>query len=136
MPAYAFSGPRRVQLDALLDTLIPPDDWPGGAAAGCGEYVARLLGSDLAGRTALVEGGLDELARAGFAALDAPARTRLVEELETGRAGADWPVAAREFVALLVNLAAEGYYADPGNGGNRDKRSWAMIGYPDWQPKG
>jgi hypothetical protein len=28
-----------------------------------------------------------------------------------------------------VELAHEGYYADPGNGGNRDAVSWRMIGY-------
>jgi hypothetical protein len=29
----------------------------------------------------------------------------------------------------MVDLAAEGFYADPANGGNRDAASWRMIGY-------
>ena len=32
----------------------------------------------------------------------------------------------------LVNHAAEGYYADPGQGGNRNRVSWRMIGF-QWQ---
>ena len=36
----------------------------------------------------------------------------------------------------LVELTAEGFWADPGNGGNRDARSWAMIGYRHGLPEG
>ena len=31
---------------------------------------------------------------------------------------------------------AEGFWADPGNGGNRDARSWAIIGYLHGLPEG
>ncbi len=33
------------------------------------------------------------------------------------------------FFRLLVQHAMEGFYADPGNGGNRDGIAWQMIGY-------
>ena len=30
---------------------------------------------------------------------------------------------------MMVEHVLEGFYADPGNGGNRDAVSWKMIGY-------
>ena len=36
----------------------------------------------------------------------------------------------------LVELTAEGVYADPDNGGNRDAAAWAMIGYEHRLPEG
>ncbi len=139
---YSFPDPERDVLDALLDTLIPPDDWPGGREAGCGTYIARQLAGDRRQDVALVTGGLaglDAEARArhgsGFAALAPERRTALVEAAEAGTVQAPWSVAPVEFVRAMVELAAEGYYADPGNGGNRGKKSWAMIGYPD-RPRG
>ncbi|QHC65397.1 NAD(P)-binding protein [Rathayibacter sp. VKM Ac-2759] len=34
-----------------------------------------------------------------------------------------------EALAQLADLVIQGYYGDPGNGGNRDGASWSMIGY-------
>ena len=67
---------------------------------------------------------------AGLAGLDgfpppmrpAATRARIVEH-------------ARWFAAL-VELTAEGFWADPGNGGNRDARSWDIIGYRHRLPDG
>ncbi len=39
-------------------------------------------------------------------------------------------VPARTFAGLLLNNTMEGYFADPIHGGNRDKGSWKMIGFP------
>ncbi len=36
---------------------------------------------------------------------------------------------------MLVRLTAEGYYGDPGNGGNREAASWQMIGYDPRLPQ-
>ncbi|WP_204249336.1 hypothetical protein [Frondihabitans sp. PAMC 28766] len=43
--------------------------------------------------------------------------------VERGDASAHWQ--------WFAELVAGGYYADPGNGGNADAASWAMI---DWTP--
>ncbi|MET0429090.1 MAG: hypothetical protein ABW026_11410, partial [Microvirga sp.] len=45
-------------------------------------------------------------------------------------------VATTPWFKVLIELAAEGYYADPGNGGNSGARSWAMIGYEHRLPDG
>ena len=42
---------------------------------------------------------------------------------------ADWPQDPRVFFRLLVEQTTEGFYADPGNGGNKDEAAWKMIGY-------
>jgi len=34
------------------------------------------------------------------------------------------------FFGLLLQLTVEGYFADPMYGGNKDKASWKMIGFP------
>jgi hypothetical protein len=41
---------------------------------------------------------------------------------------------ATAFINRLIDLAAEGFYADPANGGNRDGASWRMIGYDPLLP--
>ena len=39
-------------------------------------------------------------------------------------------VSSKIFFAELLQLAMEGFFSDPIYGGNRDKASWRMIGYP------
>jgi len=39
-------------------------------------------------------------------------------------------VPAQDFFNVLLNAAMEGFFADPIYGGNRDKVSWKMIGFP------
>jgi hypothetical protein len=63
-------------------------------------------------------------------------RALLVETMdkvvaEAGRAGQvvhRWPVDPAQFFADVVQHVSEGYYADPGNGGNRNEAAWHMIG--------
>jgi len=39
-------------------------------------------------------------------------------------------VPAQAFFNLLLNAAMEGFFADPIYGGNKDKASWKMVGFP------
>jgi hypothetical protein len=61
----------------------------------------------------------------GFPELDVAAQDTLLARVEAGDVSAEL---ARCF-ALLVAHTMEGYYSDPGNGGNRDAVSWRMIGF-------
>ncbi|MCX6956507.1 MAG: gluconate 2-dehydrogenase subunit 3 family protein, partial [Verrucomicrobia bacterium] len=89
-----------------------------------------------------------ELISVGLAQLDATAATR-----PGGSAFATLSVAEQDalltaldtagdpFFNRLVDLAHEGFYADPANGGNRDGVSWHMLGYdpritPPTKPSG
>ncbi|MCM0019663.1 MAG: GMC family oxidoreductase N-terminal domain-containing protein, partial [Tagaea sp.] len=52
------------------------------------------------------------------------------------RDGAPAELAGEAWFARLCDLAAEGFYADPGNGGNDGGVSWRMIGYEPRLPDG
>ena len=123
-------------LHALLDTLIPPDDYPGAWDAGVGVYIQRQLQGDLAHLLPGYRGflrGLDMEARAGhesaFADLDMDTRTALLCDIETGDLRADWDMDAGAFFLQVIDNCGEGFYSDPGNGGNRDYVAWQMVGF-------
>jgi gluconate 2-dehydrogenase gamma chain len=58
-----------------------------------------------------------------------PALEALLRDVEAGKAALP-RIDARAFFAALLQLAMEGFFSDPIYGGNRDKASWRMIGYP------
>jgi hypothetical protein len=130
-------------LRSALDRLIPPDDFAGAVEAGCEAYITRLLDTDLReDRFAFLQGlqHLDAEARAacgtGWLDLSSPQQDALLSQLERGKVASEgWSsTAAKWFFERLLNFAAEGYYADPGNGGNRDAVSWKMLGYDPRRP--
>ena len=109
-------------LDAVIDRIIPADDDPGALALGTPAYVRARLAEDPALAREVAEGlaGLTD-----FATLDADGRDAALRGIE----GSGW-------FRQLVELTAEGFWADPGNGGNRAGRSWAIIGYRHRLPEG
>ncbi len=125
-------------LQALVDTIIPADDFPGGWEAGVGDYLIRQLNSDLASQLTMYRIWLDMLdaeARAkndkDFADLGLDERTALLESIENGRVKAVRALDPVACFALIVEHCMEGYYSDPGNGGNRGAVSWAMVGFEE-----
>ena len=132
-----LSEPMIQILRATADRIIPPDDFPGAWDAGVGDFIDRLLTSgDLGdGAAILLEGlpMLDVEAQAqfgrGFSTLAPDQQDALLKTVESGNVTAAWPHPPQAFFNLLINLTAEGYYSDPGSGGNRGSRSWQMIGF-------
>ena len=125
-------------LQAVCDRLIPADDFPGAWDAGVGDYILRLLRADAAPLLPLYQTGLDccdaeALARFNrrFALLDADSQDELLHALERGEVISAWTFPPAQVLNTFVNHTAEGYYADPGNGGNRDCVSWKMMGWGD-----
>jgi choline dehydrogenase-like flavoprotein len=125
-------------LRALVERIVPADDYPSGWQAGVGHFLRRIVERGPAGRPALIGAGLDQLdaeARARhdgtpFAALPDPAQDALITDLLAGHSSQRWEgMPADEFLSLMIRLTVQGYYGDPGNGGNRDAVSWDMIGY-------
>jgi gluconate 2-dehydrogenase gamma chain len=53
----------------------------------------------------------------------------LLQQLERGEVALD-PLSSQQFFSLLLDLAMQGFFADPVYGGNRDKVAWKMIGFP------
>lgn len=112
-----MSGLDPAVLRAVLDTIIPPDRDPGATDLGVDDFVLAILAQERTAEAPEIWAGLARLGP-GFVGLDAAGRLARIEQ-----------VAAEPWFVLLAELAAEGYYADPGNGGNRGARSWAMVGY-------
>jgi hypothetical protein len=69
----------------------------------------------------------------GLAKLDASAREKLGKgylEIDAGQQVALLvDIESSYFFQHLVRITSEGFYADPGNGGNLNSISWQMIGY-------
>jgi choline dehydrogenase-like flavoprotein len=90
------------RLRALVDLVVPADEFPSAGEAGGLDFLERYLGErpDLRPRLA----GLLESAQ------------------PTAEPDWDW----------FAELVSGGFYADPANGGNRDRVSWRMVG---WAPE-
>jgi hypothetical protein len=118
-----MQGETLADLHAVLDRIIPGDEYLSACAAGVPAFILDLWA---AGSDASEEAVLQGLAGlAGFAQLSVQAQD------EALGAVADCP-----WFSHLCELAAEGYYADPGNGANPDTQSWQMIGYVSGLPEG
>ncbi len=119
-------------LRSAVEGILPGDDDPSGWELGAGDYIERHAAGVLAADLPRIEAGLralDAAARArngvGFAALEGSLRDALLGDAEAGRIDGASPA----FFARLCAIVAEGCYADPGNGGNREGRAFRMVGY-------
>ena len=126
---------------AVLDCVIPSDEFPGAWEAGVGNYLERQFTGDLAHQLELYCAGLDGLeAEANarfnelFARLKSSQQNAIIESVESGEVISSWKVDPRQFFKLLVETAAEGYYSDPEQGGNFDAVSWTMTGFSECGP--
>jgi hypothetical protein len=133
-----FSSAQIAALRAAFNRLIPADEFPNAWDNGAGDYLARQLETDLSTSLELYRQGLDSLnhetqARYAqdFVALNEAAQDELLAAVERGEVQTQWPINPLQFFEAMLNHSAEGYYADPGNGGNRERISWQMIGFLD-----
>lgn len=126
----AADGEER--LVALADVLIPPDPGVGGADAGLARYINSRWGNC---QPSLVD-GLDHLdaeawSRTGrpLLALDVAEIAELITDLEHEESRIIWPAgtSAREFVARLIDLAHEGFYA--GTDRATEPAGWTLLDY-------
>jgi len=123
-------------LRAVVDCLIPPDDYPGAYEAGVCDYLERLYQTDLASQLEFCAAGLDCVDTESrfrfattFADLTPDLQSSILQAIETGNVLAPWPISPTQFFNLLVTTTAEGYYSDPQQGGNQGSISWEMTGF-------
>ena len=125
-------------LRAVVDRIIPADDYPSAWQAGVDDYLALQFGGDLlprledyrAGLTALQAESVARFQR-NFILLANGEQDTLLSHIEQGEVLTEWPVDPRFFFNLLVRTTAEGFYSDPEQGGNRDRVSWIMTGFEE-----
>jgi gluconate 2-dehydrogenase gamma chain len=125
-------------LRAVVDCLIPPDDFPGAYDAGVCDYLERIWQTDLAAQSEFFLAGIDgieaealERFNASFANLTTDQKVSTLAAIESGDVKTSWSISPSLFFEMLVNTTAEGYYSDPQQGGNRGGRSWVMTGFDE-----
>lgn len=116
---------QRQILTVVVDHIIPPDDYPSASQAGVLDYIDGILDREMASFRSILQEGLAKLDAAaqeefgrGYLELNAGPQVKLLGDIENSY-----------FFQHLVRITSEGFYADPGNGGNRNAVSWQMIGY-------
>ncbi|SRR6266498_4427734 len=133
-----LTGEQQEILRAVVDRIIPPDDYPGAWQAGVGNYLARQFEGDLqpvledycAGLTALEAEAVARF-RQSFILLTGEEQDFVLRRIEAGEVLTSWDVSPSRFFNLLVNTTAEGFYSDQEQGGNRERVSWAMTGFEE-----
>lgn len=121
-------GFRTEILRAVLDRIIPEDDYPGALQCGVDRFILDLWDAGLIGQSEIIAEGLtrlDEEADRSFETVSRDDQDVIVAA-----------IAEQQWFSALCELAAEGFYADPGNGANPEAVSWRMIGYRPGLPEG
>ncbi len=110
-------------LRSAINRIIPPNDFPSGWDAGAGNFLAQLLTTETQ-YLFTYQQGLNQIEaeaflmfRLEFAALEPEQQDLLLVRTE------------KDFFNLLVSQTMEGFYSDPGNGGNKEGIAWKMIGF-------
>jgi hypothetical protein len=123
-------------LRAVVDCLIPADNFPGAYDAGVCDYLERIFQTDLAAQAEFFRAGIDGIEAEALKRFDQPftnltpdQKTSILAAIESGDVKPSWSISPSRFFEMLVNTTAEGYYSDPQQGGNRDALSWAMTGF-------
>lgn len=143
-----FNIKQAATLEAIVDELVPPDDFPGGKDAGVLYFMDNALARwDQQARWDYVVGleGINEssqiMFQKDFTGLTSDQKQQVLRAVEAGEApGRIWTrfgpeegradaAASKRFFDLLLRHTMQGYYGDPEYGGNKDRTSWTMIGY-------
>lgn len=131
-----FTEQQTLCLQALVNCIIPADDFPNGWDAGVGDYLMRQFEGDLQDKVDVYRRGLKSLDAESqavyehdFAWLSREEQVALLTTIEQGQVKANWKVDPAQFVRMVSEHCAEGYYSNPENGGNRDQVAWRMIGF-------
>jgi hypothetical protein len=123
----ALNSRQGETLRAAVNRIIPADDAPSGWDAGVGGFLA-LLWEREPQFSPLYQEGLDALEAKAQRAENAAFATLAPAQQDTVLAGFEADDTTG-FFRLLVQQTMEGYYADPGNGGNKNGVAWDIIGF-------
>jgi hypothetical protein len=119
-------------LREVIDRIIPRDAHPSATDLGVDRYILQQMLAGAIPDQDRIRAGLEALStaiREKGGRTEPKLDVRELDAMLQGAATAPW-------FQALIELAAEGYYADPGNGGNAGAQSWAMTGYEHRLPDG
>lgn len=148
MPAWRFFTNEEAGLvDAIVEQIIPTDEWMGARDAGVTNYIDKQLFGRLARLRDKYRKGLKafgitckEIYGKPFEKLSWDEQTNFLTRLEKGEfstlaigGGQVWEEGEdRSFFRLLRDHTMQGYYGSPRHGGNKGYVSYRMLGldYP------
>ena len=103
-------------LEALVNCIIPADDYPNGWDAGVGDYLFRQFEGDLKVELAVYRNGLSSIENdaqlvydKGFIALTISEQIALLSNIEKGQVKGGWAIDPVEFFAMVVEHCTEGF---------------------------
>ena len=124
-----------LELAAIVDQIIPPDETPGATEAGVVYFIDVALGGFMAGVAPILRQGLEELQQKAkssrgqesrFSDLSFEQQTAALKEIED-----------TEFFGNMYFLTLMGMFCLPKYAGNRDNAGWDLLGFDHqhaWQP--
>jgi len=129
-------------LDAIVEQIIPTDDFPGGKWANVSNFIDKQLNSyyrkhQIAYRDGLaaLEKTVIQLKGKKFEDLTFSDQTAILEKMETGEFSVDYwkDHSSAGFFDMVRQHSLQGYYGSPAHGGNREYISYRMLGldYPN-----
>jgi gluconate 2-dehydrogenase gamma chain len=129
-----LTAPQAALVEAIAETIVPSDEFPGGKNARVLFYVDHVLAGHFGHFYSeqyhrglnMVEDASRKMFGRGFVSVQSDQQISILKALESGDAAGQ---PGREFFALILQHTMEGYYGDPEHGGNRDRASWKMIGF-------
>ena len=130
-----ISAADAVELAAIVDQIIPPDETPGATDAGVVYFIDEALGGFMAATAPLIEQGLTDLTNrvksggyqhSRFSELAFEQQTAFLKEIEED-----------QFFNTLHLFTMMGMFCLPRYAGNRDNIGWDLLGFNHqhvWQP--
>src|SRR3569623_2559249 len=96
-----LSPHEQALLRAVIDRILPADEFPSATGFGADRYLLQMLDGDATAVAELVRYGLMELDRQGYLAAEPAAQDELLEGVQ-----------CETWFTRVVDLTAEGAYAD------------------------
>jgi gluconate 2-dehydrogenase gamma chain len=129
-------------LDAIVEQIIPTDDFPGGKWANVSNFIDKQLNSYYRHHQTAYREGLSAFEKSvirmkgkKFEEIPFAEQTAILEKMETGEFSGDYwkdhPPA--DFFNMVRQHSLQGFYGSPVHGGNREYISYHMLGldYPN-----
>jgi gluconate 2-dehydrogenase gamma chain len=129
-------------LDAIVEQVIPTDDFPGGKWANVSNFIDKQLDTyyrshqfEYREGLAAFEKTIIQMKGKRFEELPFTEQTTILEKMETGEFSGDYwkdhPAAI--FFNMVRQHSLQGFYGSPLHGGNREYISYRMLGldYPN-----
>jgi len=140
--ANVLSDDETSLLEAIVEQIIPADEWPGGRDAGVVNFIRTQLEGPYRrfqkdyrkGLAAMTSTCLGKFQKR-FEALSWDQQTAFLQDMESGRLNdGPWNDGfSRRFFEMLRSHSLQGYYGSPRHGGNKNYVSYKMIGLDEFQ---